>query len=246
MQTEHYSIYADIPRPITFAFLSDIHEANCQRIYDVLVSYAPDAVLIGGDFVHSPSRFRRGIALICALAERSPVFCSIGNHDLRLREQLPVLLGNASTILLDNAYANFHGVWIGGLSSGDGNGVRRGRFAPTADPDAAWLEAFCHEDGFHLLLCHHPEYYDRWVRPLPIELTLSGHAHGGQWRVFGRGLFAPGQGIFPRYTSGLYEGRLLVGRGVGNPHLIPRLNNPPELILLRIGANEPAGCVRRV
>ncbi|MBQ3816071.1 MAG: metallophosphoesterase, partial [Clostridia bacterium] len=59
--------------------------------------------------------------------------------------------------------------------------------------------------GFHILLCHHPEYWEPLVHGRRIELTVSGHAHGGQWRIFGRGVYAPGQGLFPRYTSGLYR-----------------------------------------
>ena len=92
---------------------------------------------------------------------------------------------------------------------------------------------FSEEDGITILLCHHPEYYDRYIRAFSVDLTLAGHAHGGQWRLFGQGLFAPGQGLFPRYTSGLYEDRLLVSRGMANvPKWIPRINNRPELILL--------------
>ncbi|MBQ7306303.1 MAG: hypothetical protein IJW85_08850 [Clostridia bacterium] len=74
-----------------------------------------------------------------------------------------------------------------------------------------------------------------------IDLTLSGHAHGGQVRLFGRGLFAPGQGILPRLTSGWYfDRRLLVSRGLTNSAGAPRINDPCELILLHLkGENDP-------
>ena len=238
MRTEIFRIRARVPENLTFAFVSDIHEANCGPVLEQIDVWSPDAVLIGGDFVHSPSRYRRGIRFLADVSERFPTFCSIGNHELRLLGRLPELTAGTKTVFLHNSFVRFRGIVIGGLSSGEGNGVRRGRFARTAEPDAAWLNRFCAEDGFKLLLSHHPEYFDAYIRPLPVELTLSGHAHGGQWRFFGRGLFAPGQGIFPKYTSGLYDGRLLVSRGIGNPHPVPRINNSPELIRLCLERTE--------
>jgi len=89
--------------------------------------------------------------------------------------------------------------------------------------------------GYKILLCHHPEYYERYIRGLDIDLTLSGHAHGGQIRIFGQGLFAPGQGILPQVTSGLYDGRLIVSRGLCNTAWpIPRLNNETELVMVEL------------
>ena len=93
---------------------------------------------------------------------------------------------------------------------------------------------FSNKEGFKLLLCHHPEYYSKYIKDIDVDLTLSGHAHGGQWRILGQGIFAPGQGIFPKYTSGLIDGRLIVSRGLGNTHRIPRINNKPEIINLII------------
>ena len=89
--------------------------------------------------------------------------------------------------------------------------------------------------GYHLLLCHHPEYFDRYLRDYPIDLTVSGHAHGGQWRVFGRGVYAPDQGLFPKYTSGLHEDRLVISRGVANTvPFAPRLFNPCEVVTVEV------------
>ena len=84
-------------------------------------------------------------------------------------------------------------------------------------------------------MCHHPEYYPRYVRQADIDLTVSGHAHGGQICLFGQGLYAPGQWLFPKYTAGFYDGqRLLVSRGLTNSTWVPRLWNPCELVLLQL------------
>ena len=63
---------------------------------------------------------------------------------------------------------------------------------------------------------------------------VSGHAHGGQWRIFGRGVFAPGQGLFPKYTSGIHDGRLVISRGLKKSGTIPRIFNSPELVIIDI------------
>ena len=62
----------------------------------------------------------------------------------------------------------------------------------------------------------------------------SRHAHGGQWALFRHGLFAPGQGLFPRYTAGVYEGRLAVTRGLANDVRGPRIGTPREVVYLTL------------
>ena len=68
-----------------------------------------------------------------------------------------------------------------------------------------------------------------------MDLIVCGHAHGGQWRLFGRGIYAPGQGLFPRYTSGLHGGVCVISRGLSGCTRIPRIFNPPEIPLIEFG-----------
>ena len=105
--------------------------------------------------------------------------------------------------------------------------------------DSSWLDDFAGEDGYKILLCHHPEYWslrEPMLRDKRIDLVLSGHAHGGQWRILGRGVYAPGQGILPKYTSGVHYGpygSLIVSRGLDNPYRkLPRWGNPCEVIFI--------------
>ncbi len=67
-----------------------------------------------------------------------------------------------------------------------------------------------------------------------IDIVLSGHAHGGQIRLFGKGLYAPGQGLFPEYTKGMWMGKngwLVVSTGLANTSsIVPRLFNPTEIV----------------
>ena len=71
-----------------------------------------------------------------------------------------------------------------------------------------------------------------------VTLVLSGHAHGGHWRFFGRGVYAPGQGLLPKYTSGVLDNRCVISRGVGDHTRIPRLFNPREVVIITLSAEE--------
>jgi hypothetical protein len=127
------------------------------------------------------------------------------------------------------------GITIGGLSTGYVEGLKQGRLKKTPRPRLEALEGFFAKDGFKILLSHHPEYYPRYLKDKNVGLIISGHAHGGQWRMFGRGVFAPGQGLFPKYTSGIHDGRLIISRGaVNNSKPIPRFFNPSEILEIQI------------
>lgn len=152
-------------------------------------------------------------------AEVAPVFFSLGNHEWFLTEKDHTVLQENGIILLDNADTVWHGIHIGGLSS---------------DPDLKWLQHFAEEKGYRILLCHHPEYYEKYLQETDIDLILSGHAHGGQIRVFGHGIFAPGQGVFPRYHHGVYDERLVVSAGCANTASAPRWGNPCEVVILEL------------
>ncbi len=221
-----YTIQANIPKEITFAYVSDLHGCDNTPVIELINSIQPDGVLVGGDFIHNNTVWREGKEFLRLSAERYPTFCVKGNHELRYRGDLYTLVKESGAVLLDNSSAEFMGIHIGGLTSVC--------YDPNAIPNTEWLAEFSVKEGYKLLLCHHPEYFDKYIKDTTIDLTLSGHAHGGQWRAFGRGLYSPGQGIFPKYTSGLYHGRLLVGRGLGNPHPVPRINNSFEVIAVRL------------
>ena len=74
-------------------------------------------------------------------------------------------------------------------------------------PSARWLPDMAARGEFRLLMCHHPEYFARHIAPHDIDLTVAGHCHGGQVRIGHQGLYAPGQGILPKLTSGFYLDR---------------------------------------
>lgn len=212
-----------VHKALTFALVCDLHDGAYASVMDALAR--ADAILIVGDLVNRHTGgFQNALRFLQDAPDVAPVFYTLGNHERRLhgREAYWAEARQRRVTLLDNRFERFEGVVLGGLSS-----------ARTVD--ASFLADMARQDGFRLLMCHHPEYFERYIRQYPIDLTVSGHAHGGQVRLFGRGLYAPGQGIFPKLTSGFYEGgRLYVSRGMTNSAHAPRLNNPCELTLLRL------------
>ena len=226
-----YDIKADVPDHPVFAFLSDLHECDIKPVVSLIDKYSPDAVLVGGDYIQNEEKYAAGFELLSYCSKLCPTFCSLGNHEMKYNGDIRKDTASTGAVLLDNDDTVFMGVRIGGLTTGFA-GAKQGNLKKTPPPDTSFIENFSAKDKFKILLSHHPEYYPVYIKDKKIQLVLSGHAHGGQWRLFGRGLFAPGQGLFPKYTSGMYDGRLIVSRGLGDSHRIPRINNDHELVIL--------------
>ena len=229
--TKHTIRSPKIPERLLLAVAPDIHSSPYADALETFVRC--DAVLIPGDLV---DRHRRDNSLAMRFLEEVPgivpVFYSLGNHEVKIRNAAmyqDLAEKNGVTVLRDESVL-FRGIRLGGLSS------RR-----SGPPDLEFLDRFETEPEFRLLLCHQPEVWRDWVKGRDIDFTVCGHAHGGQIQLFGRGLYAPGQGIFPRLTHGLHGGgRMMVSRGMTNAAKprIPRFGNPCELILLELEPEE--------
>ena len=238
MVITEYTIKADVEKPIKFAFLSDLHDSENGPLIKAIRSAHVNAVLVGGDFIHNDELCERGFEFLRLSAKILPTFCSIGNHERRYKGDLLARMNETGATVLDDRAVRFAGVCIGGLSTGYTQEEHQSHWDRTPAPDVDFLEKFARIRGFKLLLSHHPEYYPLYIRDLPIDLTLSGHAHGGQWRFFGRGVYSPGQGIFPKYTSGMHDGRFIVSRGLSTLGWIPRINNKPEMLVIKLEPKE--------
>ena len=248
MKKSFYTVEAEpYVRAVTVALVSDLHGEDPSDALTALREERPDYILMPGDIFEAltgegDEKEQNGLRLLRESVAIAPTFYSTGNHEdgavhcwfpwqtKKIRERkydgaLKERIRSTGVHLLQNEYLTVDGIVFGGLTSGLLTGDQ---------PELSWLEDFCRADGYKILLCHHPEYFKRYLRAMPIDLTVSGHAHGGQWRFFGRGVFAPGQGIFPKYTSGVYENRLAVSRGLRAKGHVPRFFNPTETVFLRI------------
>ncbi len=223
---------------ISIALISDLHGRPYEPVLRCLDSRRPDLIAIVGDVIEGdcepyPFLFFAGCAGI------APTYFSLGNHERKITESDIQSISDTGTIVLDNSWCGYRkGIIIGGMTSPfvtewrDTHQIKL-RYAL---PNHAWIDDFEKQDDFKILLDHHPENYPRLTMRREIDLILSGHAHGGQIRILGHGLYAPHQGFFPRYTSGVYENRLVVSRGLSNSKLIPRFGNPKEIIIVNISS----------
>ena len=75
-----------------------------------------------------------------------------------------------------------------------------------------------------------------------MDVTFSGHAHGGQFRLpFIGGMIAPNQGFFPQYDAGVFTEKgcsMVVSRGLGASIIPLRINNRPELVVVELHRQE--------
>lgn len=238
--------------PCRIAVLADFHNGGPELIIASLKRQLPKIIAIPGDIVNGfPPKngtvlenFKNILPLLEACGQIAPTFISLGNHDRYLHPEDIKQIEQYGCTVLDNAWIKWGEIIIGGLSSAYATYYQENRAAyfpserypeikgkPPQEPRLSWMENYLSTPGYHILLCHHPEYY-----PLlpPVDLILSGHAHGGQWNLFGRGVYSSSQGLWPKYYAGIYHDRMVVSRGLTNTHKwIPRFGNPTELVYIQ-------------
>lgn len=250
MQTTHYYLQSDtFSKPLTIAVAADLHGEGFEELIKRIRAASPDLILIPGDLMDDSmlaDEDSSGFAFLRASAAIAPTFYSFGNHEIAcyhkgnlLAHPTPVFpssdaverIRQTGAILLDNDCVRQGELTLCGLTSGL-NGRKN-------EPNQKALKRFAEAEGFRILLCHHPEYFVPYIQGTDIELTVCGHAHGGQWRAFGLAAYAPGQGIFPKYTSGVINGRCVISRGLGNHTHYPRIFNPRELVIIHLSKTTP-------
>ena len=234
-KTEIYS--SKITRDYTLAVVADLHNRKYDDVICAMKQIKPDYILIPGDLTNNLEfdwqlpNSENGIAFLSEATKIAKTYYSVGNHERRICSSCAEVVSKTGTVLLDDKTEKDGEITFGGLSTG----LFESRYGPTPAPNLDYLAEFEKKDGFKLLLCHHPEYYPEYIKGRDIDLVISGHAHGGQWRVFGHGVYAPGQGFWPRYTAGLHENRLYVSRGLSNTAFhIPRFFNRTELAVIQL------------
>ncbi len=253
LSVTEYSVNIPSLSGLCFALISDLHSKEgreVEAIINALKEKKPDYILAPGDIFErldgsNAQGTASGFELLSEAAKIAPTLYSFGNHEnggIRSWNKLKwcaiksipkyydaeqiARLKDIGVHVLDDEFITLDGIVFGGLSSGLINEHR--------EPNTSWLDDFCSRSEAKVLLCHHPEYYKKYLADKNIDLIVAGHAHGGQWRFFGRGVFAPGQGLFPKYTSGVHDSRLVVSRGLKPSGHIPRIFNTPEIVFVNV------------
>lgn len=229
---------------VRLAVVTDFHSSdNADDVVAMVASCAPDAVLMVGDMFDDDTQNRpteRTLSLMRQLSAQYPCYYVSGNHE-------------AWTGEMDALYQQTEeaGVTVLRMSSGVLT-VRGQRIALCGIPDPYEMvysgapdteeqirQAMENVDSadFTVLLAHRPELLAKYAQ-FPLDLVVSGHAHGGQVRIPGvlNGLYAPNQGWFPKLAGGAYtqDGTtLIVSRGLAVRTRLPRIFNRPEVVLVR-------------
>ncbi len=223
---------------IKICVLADLHCRRFgnkqERIKKIVDAMKPDLIVIPGDLFDIDRDFDISFELIFALQDY-PIYFSSGNHDNYLKEieDLRTRLKKMGVHVLENTSALFQKgnttIEICGMSDAG----RKVSIEPKQ------LDALYQTNNYRVLISHRPDYID-FYQEVHCNLIVSGHVHGGQWRIplIQKGIYAPQQGFFPKYYEGIHHLKnkyLVISRGLasGNPH-IPRLYNDPEIVCITI------------
>ncbi len=228
--------------------VSDLHNTKSKILNKSLIkeikNQHPDLIALTGDLVDSSKTdINAAIDFIKEIKDCAPIYYVTGNHEARISEYstLSRELTNNNVVILDNKVEE--------IKSGDVKLNILGINDPAIAHDVyvsdemivkSEIKALTYDKtAFSILLSHRPELYNVYVEN-KIDLVLTGHAHGGQIRVpFVGGVVAPNQGLFPKYTSGVFkedETTMIVSRGIGNSILPYRINNRPELVVITLNS----------
>ena len=234
--------------------ISDLHNVkfgkNNQKLVDRIRECEPDMIVLTGDLVDSNhTNVDRAVQFVDEIVKICPVYYVTGNHEYWLEkseyDELMDGLVSAGVVILDNQVveisrgdAKFRLVGLDDRSLADGTleallsdeSIRNNQAEQkeeTADNEDSG------EKELTVVLAHEPQYLARYAGT-GVDLVLSGHAHGGQFRLpFVGGIVAPDQGFLPEYTAGEYYmngTEMIVSRGLGNSVIPVRLFNYPEIV----------------
>lgn len=229
---------------VRLAVVTDFHSSdNADDVVAMVASCAPDAVLLVGDLFDDDTQNRpteRTLSLMRQLSALYPCYYVSGNHE-------------AWTGEMDALYQQTEEAGVTVLRMSSGVLTVRGQrialcgvpdpyemvFSGAPDTEEQLRQALEDVDSadFTVLLAHRPELLAKYAQ-FPLDLVVSGHAHGGQVRIPGvlNGLYAPNQGWFPKLAGGAYtqDGTtLIVSRGLAVRTRLPRIFNRPEVVLVR-------------
>lgn len=248
LKTVTYNINTPkIIEEIRLVLVTDLHSCyygkNQSRIVDKIEEYQPDAVLLGGDVFDDVLDDANACTLVDELAKKYKTYYVSGNHEWwsnRMQDMFDYLTSKGVTALrgdVDILTVGKDTLAIFGIDDPEVN-----VYDPTFKSWEEQLEKAgqkLEENCFNLLLAHRPEYAEKYFE-YGFDAVLSGHAHGGQFRIpfIMNGFYAPNQGLFPKLAGGTYDfdgKKLIVSRGLARESTrLPRVFNKPELVFVNL------------
>ena len=223
---------------IKIMVLSDLHDTyygeNQQELINVIENQLPDIILFTGDMLDDKKDTGAAMKLFNMVGGEYPCYYVSGNHEFwsgkideikeRIREcGITVLEGAGEVIMAGNQHVRICGI--------DDTDVGKDEW----NSQLAECERYIGDDVYTVLMTHRPEQILRYQG---YDMIVSGHTHGGVLRIPGilNGLYAPGQGWFPKYGGGRYDFGdkiMIVSRGLSKSR-VPRIFTPPEIVVINI------------
>ena len=229
--------------PIRLVFISDVHNSRygvdmCELV-DSVNKHKPDAVIFGGDLYDEHWGEANSDILVERLVSEYDCFYSIGNHEVWRRDSDSVKkkMAERGVTVLDGEYSDM---------VIKGNKIRFiGIEGISGEEEYENALSAVSEDAYNVLINHYPEQFPE-LSGKGFDLILSGHAHGGQVKLpfLPQGIYAPNQGLFPKYTDGMFTEQgtdMIVSRGLSRNVLnivIPRVLNRPEIVFIDVTGKE--------
>lgn len=248
LNVQKYQLDADVTSPIRMVLITDLHSCKYgekqQELINAVIGQEPDLILLGGDIFDDKFADTNTEHLLQGIADRYPCYYVTGNHEywsgrekfdskmaILEKYEIPVLDGKLVTLTINETDINIAGV--------DDPDVYMLDETESFQAQLEEVKNLSDNGNYTILLSHRPEFFDLYTE-YGFSLVLSGHAHGGQWRLPGllNGLLAPDQGFFPRYAGGMYERdntTMVVSRGLARESTpVPRVFNRPELVVVEL------------
>ncbi len=233
-----YKIYSDkVTKPVRIVLLTDFHSSSYgkgqQVLIDAVNAQKPDVILFAGDIFEDVRSHKHSIELMERLGKAYPCYYVTGNHEVWSGEvnEIKETVRSLGVTVLE------------GKGEVRDLGGQKIRICSVDDPAGGKQFSDCVNmtgDGvFTALMSHRPDLVDLYSGK-GFDLVVSGHAHGGQVRIPGllNGLYAPDQGVFPKYAGGRYlladgSTEMIVSRGLCK-NVLPRVFNRPEAVVIDI------------
>jgi len=229
---------------LTCVHISDLHDKsfghNQNRLINIIKKGNPDFICITGDIVDK-NTCSNAKCLLDNCVKIAPTYYVPGNHEYisdKTREVLDIVKYSGAYVLMDRKeelYVNDNSICLYGIDDPFSTGTEDGYREFVVDH----LEKLDNrkDEKINILLAHRPELLYVYSK-YGFDIVLTGHAHGGQIRLpGGQGFIAPNQGLFPKYTNGMMKKDNtveIISRGLGNSVLPLRINNRPEVVVIRI------------
>jgi len=222
---------------------STIHGKDQTILIDMVKNIAPDIIILSGDIFDDVISMTGTQLLLRGISGIAPIYYVTGNHDYlsyNMQAYREELMYYGVIILSDNYVIieiNNNEIVVAGIED-----PYKGLYEmPGYNQNESMESAFRELDEvtlYKILVAHRPERIE-YYKNYSFDLILSGHTHGGQVRIppVLNGLYAPGQGVFPKYAGGIYtHGNIVhvISRGLSVNPKLPRIFNPPELVIVII------------